>query len=168
MSDLTVVTCCTFQTFRGKAVGTGSVRVCFEDASCRRKLIHWIHPCPAFDESVVLICLFLSEKLNCSQMGDWDNEDGWGSQVSGGPTLVVLSWGVFDCTANFGSSLHPPQTASTADSSCNRTALPQVLPETRDIMSCQNKTNAGFREVRHAFAFQSKFCRVLTRVLCQD
>ncbi len=31
-------------------------------------------------------------------------------------------WDVFDCTANFGSSLHPPQTASTADLSCNRTA----------------------------------------------
>ena len=78
------------------------------------------------------------------------------------------TWGVFDCTANFGSSLHPLQTASTADSSCNRTALPQVLPETRDVISRQNKTDAGFREVRRVFAFQSEFCRVLTRVLCLD
>ncbi len=67
------------------------------------------------------------------------------------------TWGVFDCTANFGSSLHPPQTASTADSSCNRTALPQVLLETRDVTSRQNKTDAGFREVRRVFVLQSPF-----------
>ncbi len=71
------------------------------------------------------------------------------------------AWGVFDCTANFQSSFHPPETASTADSSCNRTGLPQILPETCDITSHQNKTDADFREVRRGFAFQSLFCRVL-------
>ncbi len=41
----------------------------------------------------------------------------------------ILRRDVFNCTANFGSSLHPPQTASTADSSSNRTALPQISLE---------------------------------------
>ncbi len=35
--------------------------------------------------------------------------------------------------------------------------LPQVLPETRDVTSRQNKTDTGFREVRCVFAFQSEF-----------
>ena len=33
--------------------------------------------------------------------------------------------------------------------------IPQILPETRDITSRQNKTDAGFREVRRGFVLQS-------------
>ncbi len=55
-----------------------------------------------------------------------------GSEVASGPRWKKQSphmqiRGLFDCTANFGSSLHPPKTASTADSSSNRTDIPQVL-----------------------------------------
>ena len=115
-----------------------------------------------------------SRNLETQKPGNLDTHKSWKprqaeSKKSANPESQKpgKSWGVFDCTANLRCCLRSPETSSTADLCCNRTA--STADFTRNAVTSRptkSKQAPTFREVRYVFLLFRGFLVEMCRVLC--